>query len=302
MKAAICFSLLWLVAAQNHGLGQQVALTFDDLPSHGPLPPGLTRRDVAKSVITTLREWKAPMVFGFVNAKALRDEPRHAEVLKLWTEAGLPLGNHTWSHMDLDASTAEDFQKDILANESVLRALMPGRDWHWFRYPYLREGDTAQKKHAIDEFLAQHGYKVAEATLSFGDYAWNAPYARCVAKNDLQSIEELKSSYLKAAEESLRTGTEMARSIYGRDIKHVMLLHIGAFQTVMLPRLMELLKGKGFTLISLEDAESDLAYQTEPPLSSRWDGTLLEQMIRAKGLQRPVQAEPPFAKLDTLCR
>src|ERR1051326_1828203 len=29
----------------------EVALTFDDLPSHGPLPQGLNRADIAKSII-----------------------------------------------------------------------------------------------------------------------------------------------------------------------------------------------------------------------------------------------------------
>lgn len=297
-----CLPLLCLLGALNYGFGQQVALTFDDLPSHGPLPPGLTRVDVAKSIIGTLREWKAPGVLGLVNAKQLQDEPRDVEVLRLWVSAGFPLGNHTYSHMDLDTNSAEAFQEDIAADEAVLRTLMPAGDWHWFRYPYLHEGDTAQKREAIAAYLTHHGYKVAAVTLSFGDYAWNAPYARCAAKNDSHSIEELKASYVKAATESIRVGQEMARLVYGRDIKHVMLLHIGAFETIMLPRLMELLKEKGFTLISLDDAESDAAYKSEPALGSRWEGTLLDQMMKAKRLQRPAQAETPFANLDKLCR
>lgn len=302
MRITHCFPLLCLLGALNHGFGQQVAVTFDDLPSHGPLPPGLTRVDVAKSIIKTLLEWKAPGVLGLVNAKQLQDEPRDVEVLRLWVSAGFPLGNHTYSHMDLHTNSAEAFQEDIAANEAVLRRLMPASDWHWFRYPYLHEGDTPQKKDAIAAYLTHHGYKVAGVTVSFGDYAWNAPYARCAAENDSHSIEELKASYVRAAAESIRVAQEMARLVYGRDIKHVMLLHIGAFETIMLPRLMELLKEKGFTLVSIDDAERDAAYRSEPALGSRWEGTLLDQMMKAKGLQRPVQTEPPFANLDRLCR
>jgi hypothetical protein len=51
-----------------------------------------------------------------------------------------------------------------------------------------------------------------------------------------------------------------------------MLLHIGGFQTVMLPHLLELLKRWGFKLISPEEAESDPAYAFDPNLPRVWGG------------------------------
>jgi len=41
---------------------------------------------------------------------------------------------------------------------------------------------TRRKKTGIRAYLAQHGYKVAAVTMSFGDYQWNEPHARCKAK------------------------------------------------------------------------------------------------------------------------
>jgi peptidoglycan/xylan/chitin deacetylase (PgdA/CDA1 family) len=290
--------LLALPAASQEP--RKVALTFDDLPSHGPLPPGMTRVDVAKSIVATLQKYKAPQVYGFVNGKFFADEPQGAEVFKVWTAAGFPLGSHTYSHMDLALNTPEAFEKDIAANEALLQKFFPAGDWHWFRYPFLHEGETAAKKHRIMAYLADHGYKIAEVTLSFDDYAFNTPYARCAERKDAAGVDELKASYLKAAEDSLRAGSEMARAAYGHDIRHVMLLHIGAFQTVMLPRLMELLREKGFQLIPLADAEMDPAYRIEPELPARWDGTLLEQMLRAKNSKTPAIA--PFSRLEQICR
>ena len=57
-----------LVALHAIAAAQEVALTFDDLPAHGPLPPGVTRLDVAKSIISTLKAANAPQVYGFINA------------------------------------------------------------------------------------------------------------------------------------------------------------------------------------------------------------------------------------------
>ncbi len=278
-----------------------VALTFDDLPSHGPLPPGVGRVDIAKSIIESLRSHKAPAAYGFINAKAVTDRAEDMEVLKAWRAAGLPLGNHAYSHMDLHANDVSAFEQDVLANESTLQSLMGAENWHWFRYPYLREGDSADKHRAVLAFLGEHQYKVAQVTLSFDDYAYNDPYARCLAKNDTRSIDWLKQSFLSRAAANLVWAQDAARQLFGRDIKHVMLLHIGGFQTVMLSPLLDLLAQNGFALTTLEDAQTDAAYATPRDLPANWNGTLLEQLMRARRLPIP-QGDPVFEKLAALCR
>ncbi len=286
----------------------EVALTFDDLPAHGPLPAGLTRVDIARSVIHALQAAHAPPTYGFVNAKRLEEDPSTAQVLQLWRDAGFPLGNHTFSHMDLNANSLDAFEHDFLADESTLQKFMANQDWRWLRFPFLREGDTVEKHHAIAAFLKEHGYKVAEVTLNFDDYAYNDPYARCLARNDRQGIDWLQQNYLSAASDSLAQGQRLSSLILGRQIKHVMLLHIGGFETVMLPKLLDLLKQRGFELISLPEAEGDPAYAVDPDLPSNWGGTFLDQMLRAKHIAVPEPSpgsQPPedrFAKLDKLCR
>jgi peptidoglycan/xylan/chitin deacetylase (PgdA/CDA1 family) len=279
----------------------EVALTFDDLPSHGPLPSRLTRVDIAQSIIQALQAGHAPPTYGFINAKKLDDDPLNQQVLQVWRDAGFPLGNHTFTHMDLNTNSVENFEKDFLANEPTLQALMANQDWHWLRFPYLREGDTAAKHQAIEAFLKEHKYRVAQVTLSFGDYDYNEPYARCLLKNDTAAIEQLKKSYLDGAAQNLTDGVAMAEQLYGHDIKHVMLLHIGGFQTVMLPHLLELLKDRGFKLISLEDAESDPAYSTDPNMPGEWGGTFLDQVRIGRHLAALPHSLDPEPSLDALC-
>lgn len=294
-------ALLLLLAATAVN-AQQVALTFDDLPAHGALPPGATRVSIARDVIQALQAAKAPRVWGFINAQKLEQDPALTEVLKLWVDAGFPLGNHTYSHKDLHATGIEDFRKDVAANEPALRSLMGTQDWHWFRYPFLREGNTLEKRRAAIAYLRQQGYQVAQTTIDFEDYAWNAPYARCLARNDLASIEWLKSSYLSTASEFIELGQKMARQLYGRDIRHVLLLHLGGFQTVMLPRLIDLLRERGFQLITLEEAQKDAAYQSDPDAPSKYGGTLLEQLMAARRLPVPTHIDKPFDRLEAVCR
>src|SRR3546814_8372208 len=84
---------------------------------------------------------------------------------------------------DLNARAA--WQADRLRDEAVIAPLMTDGDWHWLRYPYLAEGETPDKWQAARRFLAGHGYRIASVTMSFGDYAWAAPYARCVAAQEI---------------------------------------------------------------------------------------------------------------------
>jgi peptidoglycan/xylan/chitin deacetylase (PgdA/CDA1 family) len=281
----------------------RVALTFDDLPAHGPIPAGSSRIDIATRIIAALRAHKAPAVYGFVNARDLEPHPDDAAVLQAWRDAGMPLGNHAYSHMDLHANTAAAWEQDVLANEATLTRYMPGQDWHWLRYPYLREGDTPEKYRAVRRFLNEHHYRVAQVTLSFNDYAYNEPYARCLEKQDTKGIAWLQESYLARAAESLTQGQALSQTLFERDIPHVMLLHIGGFETVMLPRLLDLLQQRGFSLITLPDASQDDAYKSEPELTGNWNGTLLEQLARARKVTTTPSAYPDtFQKLEALCR
>ena len=54
-----------------------------------------------------------PPVYGFVNGVQLEREPASAPMLKDWRDAGFPLGNHTWSHMNLNTSSLADWEADL---------------------------------------------------------------------------------------------------------------------------------------------------------------------------------------------
>jgi peptidoglycan/xylan/chitin deacetylase (PgdA/CDA1 family) len=280
---------------------QQIAFTFDDLPSHGNLPPGETRLDVANSILATIHANNFPPVYGFVNGVRTETDPTTVEVLKAWRNAGQPLGSHSWSHMSLNEHTSEEFTADIQKNETLLQSFMPSEDWHWFRYPYLWEGDTLDKRHAVRAYLQQHGYKVAQVTMDFEDYLWNDPYARCMAKHDDASIAWLQQTYLDAADQYFALFRSMSNTLFGRDIPYVLLMHIGAFDAKMLPQLIALYQKHGVTFVSLEQAEKDKAFGEDPDMALKYGGTLIEQMMAAKNLKVPPNSKPS-KQLEAICR
>lgn len=286
--------------AQTPPKAPQLAITFDDLPAHGPLPPGETRVEVASKILKALHDAKMPPIYGFVNGVAITKNPADAVVLDAWRKAGNPLGNHGWSHLNLNQTSLSDFEQDVTKNEPVLSERMKGEDWHWFRYPFLAEGDTPEKRAGFREFLAQHGSKIAAVTMSFADYEWNEPYARCKAKGDAGAITALGDSYLKAADQSADYYRTLSKTLFGRDIPYVLLMHIGAFDAEMLPKLASLYKSKGFQFVTLENAERDEFYRSAiDPRSS--DPDSLEGAMARRQLPfppRPVRT----IQLDSVCK
>lgn len=271
----------------------QIALTFDDMPAHGPLPIGEMRLDIANRIIAALNAHHAAP-FGFYNGGFATD-PQSPAVLRAWRAAGYPIGNHTWSHRNLADMTAAAFLADIARDEPTLREVMAGADWRWFRYPFLSEGDTPAKREAVRAGLRASGYRIAAVTMSFGDYAWNDAYARCKAKGDGAAISRLEASYLDAARVQALRSRALAQGALGRDIPYVLLMHLGAFDARMLPRLLDLYEELGFRFTSLPEAERDPFYASAVDLSLPGPSPTLEAAAIAKGVPVPANAPLPGA-------
>jgi peptidoglycan-N-acetylglucosamine deacetylase len=290
-----------LLAMCGMGVAQKLAITFDDLPANGELPPGVTKTETAKNVLEILKTWHVPPTYGFINAIRLEGNDDGAEALKVWAAAE-PVGNHTYSHMDLEKNSAEVFERDLAEDEPVLELLDAKGNWRWLRYPYLHEGDTVEKRQAVRAYLKAHGYRIAQVTLDWEDYLWNFAYARCAAKNDTKSIDWLRSSYMSTASEFLDLGREQAKLIYGHEINYVLLMHLGAFSSTILPEALDLLEKKGFKLVTLEEAESDPAYDEDLNAGLKDAGTLLDQWMQVKQIKYPEHAEKPYKELESICK
>jgi peptidoglycan/xylan/chitin deacetylase (PgdA/CDA1 family) len=249
----------------------------------------VTRVEVGKQLIAAMQAAHMPPVWGFVNGVHTTEEPDSTPMLQEWRDAGLPLGNHTWSHPSLNRTPLADWEADLKKNEPLLQSYMPAGTWRWVRFPFLDEGDTPEKREAAREYLRAHGYKIAAVTMSFGDYMFNGPYARCAGKNDAAGIAQLEKTYLDAAADNLDFSRAMSQALFKRDIPYVLLMHVGAFDARMLPRLIQLYQSKGVTFVSLEDAEKDPFYANDLDLSLAGSPDTLEGAMGARGLPFPAR-------------
>lgn len=279
-----------------------VALTFDDLPAGGGLPQGDTRTAIDGRLARELRANHLKGTYGFVIGADTVGDPDCQQALRFWTGAGMKLGNHTWSHPSLDHTTAAEYEHEIALDEPILRQYAGKSNWHWFRFPYLEEGDTVEKRNQVRGWLKEHGYRIAQVTLNFQDDDWSDPYNRCLAKHDDAGVSWLEQSYMDNAAEFIRVGREEELIAFGHEVPNVLLLHATPFTTLMLPRLLDLLRLQGFRFASLAKVEKNPVYATNPGAVHPSDGELTNQFLNARQLKYPPFTPEPVDKLNSICQ
>ena len=302
----LCCSVLALLGCATAAPRQepdapQLAITMDDLPVHGPLPPGDTRENVGRRILAAFKAAGVPEVYGFVNGFHLDREPGSDSALTAWTAAGYPLGNHTWSHRNLNQIGAQEFESELMRNEATLKRFGGGELRRWLRYPYLVEGSDPAKRDSVRAILARHGYRIAAVTMDYSDWQWNEAFVRCMAPGREAGLVALERAYLENVREAANRSRTLSRALYGRDVPYVLLTHIGAPNARMMPRVLEVYRQEGFRFTTLEAAQRDSVYRRDMDPSQPAGPTSLEARARQRGLPIPPRTDRS-AMLRDACR
>jgi peptidoglycan/xylan/chitin deacetylase (PgdA/CDA1 family) len=295
-------------SASNQPIGPvKVAITVDDIPEHGDLPTGVNREDISRGLLKVFKENGVDHVYGFTNGNFMEDSPEEIGILKEWLIAGYPLGNHTYSHPNLNSVTTSSYLADIAKQDQILQTLAPFspliQKRHMFRYPFLDEGKTLEKRNAVREYLAANGYRIAEVTIDYDDWAWTDAYTRCLAKHDDKTVQWLKDHVTESADRTLRDSTSNAKLLFNRQIPQILLIHIAVFNTLTLDKILKDWRAKGVQFVSLDEALSDPVYSINPNLAYDGGRSFLEQIAEARKI--PIaQADSAYSveNLNKICK
>lgn len=284
----------------------EVAITVDDLSRMPPPSDATPAEPVLHSLVTAFARHHLPPVTGFVNGRRIEEHPEDRAALESWVRAGNLLGNHTYSHLDLARVPLPVFYADVRKNEPLLESVQgppaPSRDWRVFRYPFLQEGTTQATREAVRSYLFARGYRIAEVTVDFEDWQWFPIFARCSSGGDERGVDTLRVRYRRAAREALVESDRLARQLFGRRIRQVLLLHAGAFTAEMIEDLLDEYEAMGVRFVSLDDALQDSVYHLDPRFARNWGSPFLYQVQGALRGEEPAAAWPPYPELATLCR
>jgi peptidoglycan/xylan/chitin deacetylase (PgdA/CDA1 family) len=260
-----------LVALSLQASAQQrtVAITVDDLPYAGHTHTASTladvdhARQVNRKLLAAFKKYRVP-VTGFVNEGRVQGlgPKTGSQILSQWLAEGLDLGNHTYSHPDINELSVPQIEGEILRGESTVAPLMKdaGKKLEFFRFPMNHTGDTKEKHDAIAAFLTEHGYQLATCTIDNSDYVFNDAYVHFLAQNNRQTAKKLRLEYLAYTSSEIDYYASLNKQVLGYEPPQVMLLHDNRLNADVIDGLLELFVRKNYEFVSLATAESDPAY------------------------------------------
>jgi peptidoglycan/xylan/chitin deacetylase (PgdA/CDA1 family) len=274
-----------------------MVITIDDLPYTTIDAPYLANAGAAtKQILEALKKHRAPVV-GFVNEGLLEEHNERAAriaLLKQWVDMGAILGNHTFSHRDFNQLTITQFEDEITKGEVVTRELMKSRGTYqlYFRHPMTHTGDTAEKKEAIEKFLAARGYKVTPHTIENSDFIFNVPYAQALHKQDASLARRVGDAYLDFTIAATEFAENISPRIFGHEIPQTLLIHANDLNADCLDELLARFESRGYRFVSLDEAMKDPAYQTTDTYVTKMGPTWLWRWMKSRGLNLSFAADP----------
>ena len=231
----------------------QLAITMDD--PRLTLDIGLQWPDANSRILKALdsRSIKAAL---FVCGMRV-DESDGSKLLSAWDRAGHMLCNHSYSHLNYCGPTSyADFAVDFLKDEKIIAPYQHKAPL--FRYPFLKEGDTVDKRDRFRALLKESGYRVGHVTIDASDWYVNERLGDRLAKQPKASIGPYRDYLIAHLLDRAAFYRQLALDVVGRDIRHTLLIHYNSLNALVLPEVMTAFETAGWQWI-----DASLAYQDE---------------------------------------
>ena len=244
---------------------KEIAVTIDDLPLNGPHIELARLRSMTDKLLDGIRRHRMPVI-GFVNESLLYvqgETDARIAILKAWVDAGVELGNHTFSHLGFKDASLAQYEDDFIRGEAFTRMLLKqrGQQLRYFRHPFLQMGPTQELEKSFESFIAERGYRIAPVTMDTMDWMILAAYSKARAAGDQEMMKRVSDEYLKFAGEKFDFCEKVATELFGHPIKHILLLHANELNADNFDALVKTMTDRGYRFITLEEALKDPAYQ-----------------------------------------
>jgi len=302
--AVLALLICGSVVAQTQATpARTVALTVDDLPlavvGNDQAPGELVEAQrVNAAILKTLLAHHTTAI-GFVNevkVNVTNERDARSHILRDWLQAGMELGNHTYSHSALSDVGVNKYEDDFIRGTPITSAEMKaaGESERYFRYPYLDTGKDKSERDAVVAFYTSRGFINAPVTVQNQDWMFNAAYSDAVAKHDTSAQQHIVDTYLQHTRDVLAHAEDLSRQSFGREIAQVMLLHADALNADHLDEVLSVFEERGYRFIPLQAALQDHAYDTRDEYVGADGISWLDRWQIALGRNfHPSEPEPP---------
>lgn len=285
---ALALVLVLLPVWSSAVAAQSVALSFDD----GFDPREQPDAAAWNGAILDALEAAGVQAILFPTGRRI-DSDEGLRLVGDWGRAGHAIGNHTYAHRNFGAAamTLEAFVADIGKAEALLQEL-PG----WtprLRYPYLKEGDTADKRDGLRAWLREQRYASGAVSIDASDWYYNSRFLEWRRQHPKDDPAAWRDAYLEHLWDRACYYDSLSVSVLGKSLPHVLLLHANAINAAFLPDVIAMFRERGWKLVSPADAWADPAYQLEPQILPAGESHLwaLARERGLPGLRYPAESD-----------
>ena len=194
---------------------------------------------------------------------------------------GHEIGNHTATHPDFNKTSLADYEQELLTCDTAIRELAGFTPR--FRYPYLKEGNTIDKRDAFRAFLDSHGYKTGPVSVDSSDWYYSQRLSVRLRENPHASIVAYKAAYLRHLYDRAQYYDALSHAVLGRSVAHVLLLHHNLINALFLGDVIRMFGEKGWTVIDAQSAFNDPVYVMRPDIIPAGE-SILWALAKEKGM------------------
>jgi peptidoglycan/xylan/chitin deacetylase (PgdA/CDA1 family) len=266
-----------------------VAVTFVNFPGYADEPHILS--NMMRKLLRSLKDNDVRAV-AFVNEGMLYREggaehETRVAALREWLAAGHELGNETARHTNLYNTSVEEFEADVVRGDQLLSKLAAERGGkvRYFSYPYLNTGANAEAKSAVEKFLSERGYRIHPVTVDNMDWLFNRAYADALTREDEEAAASLRTEYVAYMERMFEFYEDYSRAVVGREIPQVLMLTGGVLNAHCFGDLAAMMKRRGYSFVTLEEATRDAAYQQPDTYTGARGDSWIARWAVSKGME-----------------
>ncbi len=199
----------------------------------------------------------------FVKGVAL-DNEKGKQIIGSWDSAGHLIGNHTYNHPYFNSKkvSLEQFKWELLKNDSLISAY--SNFTKLFRFPYLKEGNTVEKRDGFRIFLKEQHYKNGHVTIDASDWYIDGRLVKRLKENPGSDLKEFKKFYIDHIYDRALYYDSLAFALSGKRINHNLLLHHNLSAALFLDDLIQHFKNNGWEMVDAAKAYEDKIYVQEP--------------------------------------
>ena len=240
---------------------RRVAITIDD-PNTSDTPR-LSVEERNAAILRALRQHSDLKAALFVCGKRV-DSVAGKRLLQTWNDNRHAIANHSYSHQYFHSGkiTTEAFIQDCVRGEAIIAGLP--RFVKLFRFPFLKEGNVAEKRDGMRAFLKKSGYRNGHVTIDASDWYVDERLRQRLGKEPAADLTPYRDFYLKHIWDRTTFYDNLSERVLGRSIPHTLLIHHNLLNALFLSDLLGMFKTRGWKLINAEEAFADRVFDAAP--------------------------------------